>query len=73
MPDSVCLSCAEEIPEGECPECPNSKRPCGHHCDCSWVQDECCWCGAIFGDVDDPSFGRPRPVLPERALGEDGG
>lgn len=55
-----CLSCGEGMPAGECP---SSKRPCGHHCDCSWTQDVCDWCGAVFGDVDDPNFGRPaQPV-----------
>lgn len=29
---TVCLSCPEGMPEGECSE---SKRPCGHHCNCS--------------------------------------
>lgn len=43
-----CISCGEEIPEGDCPQ---SKRPCGHHCDCSWIHDICHWCGAEFGEV----------------------
>ncbi len=53
-----CLSCAEGMSRDECPE---SKRPCGHHCDCSWDQDECCWCGATFGEVGDPDYGVPKP------------
>lgn len=52
-----CLSCGEDMPRNECP---NSKRACGHHCDCSWEQDRCCWCGAVFGDVDDPDSGKPK-------------
>lgn len=31
-------------------ECPTSKRPCGHHCNCSWVHDSCHWCGVEFGE-----------------------
>ena len=39
----------------ECPpnECPNSQRPCGHHCNHSWSHDSCCWCGKEFSeDID---------------------
>lgn len=43
-----CISCGEEMPEGECPK---SERPCGHHCNCSWVHDACDWCGQEFGEV----------------------
>lgn len=51
MPDPVCSSCAEDKPRGECSA---SKRDCGHHCNHSWNQDECCWCGALFdGEGDD--------------------
>jgi hypothetical protein len=46
-----CLSCGD--PDAACNECPNSKRPCGHHCDCSWSLDICHWCGAEFGGDDD--------------------
>ena len=52
----TCLSCLEGNPRGECPR---SGRECGHHCNHSWDQDECCWCGAEFGDQDDPGFGVP--------------
>jgi len=45
--ETECVSCGEETPRAECPE---SKRPCGHHCNCSWVHDHCCWCGAEFGE-----------------------
>lgn len=38
----ICISCGEhEAPN----ECPKSKRPCGHHCNHSWEQDVCDWCG----------------------------
>lgn len=31
----------KEFPLGECKD---SKRPCGHHCNCSWIHDCCHWC-----------------------------
>lgn len=40
-----CTACGEESQKNECP---NSKRPCGHHCNHSWSHDECCWCGEVF-------------------------
>jgi hypothetical protein len=30
--------------------CTKSKRFCGHHCNCSWEQDSCCWCGYEWGE-----------------------
>lgn len=39
-----CLTCGELA--GAEGECPRSKRPCGHHCNCSWIHDCCHWCGA---------------------------
>lgn len=37
-----CATCGEiEGVEGECPE---SQRPCGHHCNHIWTHDACCWC-----------------------------
>jgi hypothetical protein len=47
-PGDECLSCPVVA---EARECAESKRPCGHHCNCSWTQDECCWCGEKFGEV----------------------
>ena len=47
--DQICTSCLEGQPKNECP---NSERPCGHHCNHSWEQDQCCWCGKEFGEVD---------------------
>jgi hypothetical protein len=41
-----CHSCGEE----NVGKCPNSKRPCGHHCNHSWSHDECCWCGEQWGE-----------------------
>ena len=41
-----CGSCGE-VPPGDCPK---SRRSCGHHCDCSWTLDTCCWCGQEFGE-----------------------
>ena len=46
-----CMSCAEAQPWDECPD---SRQSCGHHCECSWVHDRCCWCGATFGDDATP-------------------
>lgn len=45
---SDCLTCGEVV--GAEGECPHSKRPCGHHCNCSWVHDHCHWCGVEFGE-----------------------
>jgi hypothetical protein len=45
-----CASCEEGIPRDDCPQ---SKRPCGHHCNCSWTQDVCCWCGKEFDEEPD--------------------
>ena len=42
---SKCGSCGES-PENECPD---SKRPCGHHCNHVWTHDACDWCGQEFG------------------------
>lgn len=49
MNDDECITCGEGLPKGECP---SSRRPCGHHCNCSWVQDVCHWCGKEFGEGD---------------------
>lgn len=45
--DDECLTCGEL--DGAEGECPNSKRPCGHHCNCSWIHDCCHWCGGTGG------------------------
>jgi len=46
--DDDCSSCGEN---GEpLNECPQSRRPCGHHCNHSWSYDECCWCGKTWGE-----------------------
>ena len=42
-----CVSCPEGEPEDECPK---SLRSCGHHCNHSWDQDKCHWCGVEFGE-----------------------
>lgn len=44
--DVDCTSCLEQFPE----RCPESKRSCGHHCNHSWDQDQCCWCLKEFGE-----------------------
>jgi len=45
-----CVSCGEQMMRNECP---NSKRECGHHCNCSWSQDKCCWCGMEWSDEEE--------------------
>ena len=41
-----CGTCGEgDFPQNECPE---SKRPCGHHCNHVWTHDQCDWCGKHF-------------------------
>lgn len=42
LPEDDCLSCPEGIPTGECAK---SLRPCGHHCNHSWENENCHWCG----------------------------
>jgi hypothetical protein len=42
-PSEECVSCSEGLPGKECP---GSRRECGHHCNCLWSQDQCCWCSA---------------------------
>ena len=45
-----CISC-EEDPAPDDPvdydnyKCAKSKWACGHHCNHSWTNGECCWCG----------------------------
>lgn len=49
--DEECSTCAEgDYPKGECP---SSKRPCGHHCNCSWIHDCCHWCGGQYDEGPD--------------------
>lgn len=43
-----CATCGD--PAYSRNECPKSERPCGHHCNCSWVHDCCHWYGAEFGE-----------------------
>lgn len=47
-----CASCGEEVPA----DCPKSERPCGHHCNHSWIHDECCWCGKVWTAEDEPAL-----------------
>ena len=48
-PVEGCDTCSELGAE-DLNECPKSQRPCGHHCNCSWIHDCCHWCGAEFGE-----------------------
>jgi hypothetical protein len=50
--DDECDQCADEAefddPENEV--CPNSQRPCQHHCNHQYSHDHCHWCGAEWGE-----------------------
>ena len=48
MQSIACATCGEECQAWIGEQCQKSKRECGHHCNCSWTQDECCWCGKKF-------------------------
>jgi hypothetical protein len=50
--ENECITCIEDPPDARRGECPNSRRPCGHHCNCSWIHDACCWCGWKEGEGD---------------------
>jgi hypothetical protein len=56
--DEKCISC-EEDPDPNDPmdydnyKCLKSKRPCGHHCNHAWSHEECCWCKATFGPIEE--------------------
>ena len=51
---SGCASCGETDEK-----CEKSKRDCGHHCNCSWEFDECCWCGKRWDD-DEAAVDAPK-------------
>lgn len=57
--DLDCITC-EALLNEPIDRCPKSRKKCGHHCDHAWTHDQCCWCRAVFGDEDDPDFGKPR-------------
>lgn len=42
---AICIACAGQ-PDDE--PCTKSKRSCGHHCNHTWEDKPCCWCGAAF-------------------------
>lgn len=46
-----CESCGGN-PDALEQECPASPRKCGHHCNHSWTQDRCHWCGQEWGEND---------------------
>jgi hypothetical protein len=59
-----CASCGEDMPAGECP---NSQRPCGHHCNHSWSHEECCWCGEKWeGEEEERPERQPQAPPPKR-------
>lgn len=48
LPD--CADCANAAMGYDEDMCPNSRKPCGHHCNHSWSHDLCCWCPAEWGE-----------------------
>lgn len=48
--ENECIDCAEGVNPFD--KCPQSKRPCGHHCNCVWVHDHCHWCGMESEETD---------------------
>lgn len=51
--DDECWECdqeAEGLGTGEV--CPNSQRPCQHHCNHADTSDLCHWCGMSWGAED---------------------
>lgn len=53
MIDRACETCADpdDDPRDACPE---SKRPCGHHCNCTLNGSRCDWCGQEpYGEQSD--------------------
>ena len=63
--EETCISCGE--PGASTNECPGSKRPCGHHCNHSWEQDICHWCGREFGEdgIATRACLCPEPMQPQ--------
>lgn len=53
--EDECLTCGEM--DNAAGECPRSKRPCGHHCNCSWIHDCCHWCGAEMAEEGEYQIG----------------
>lgn len=63
--DPECDSCAEGVDD----VCPNSKRPCGHHCNHSWSDDSCCWCGKEWGEDGEEEMKENIKRLAEEFMG----
>jgi hypothetical protein len=47
--------------EGTDERCRESRRSCGHHCNCAWTHAICHWCDAEFGDT---------AVFPDEAMAD---
>lgn len=47
--DKIIVAAHEQMKSEEPPECPNSKRSCGHHCNHSWSHEHCHWCDKEWG------------------------
>ena len=61
-PEGECGSCAEFGDDTLKNECPASRRPCGHHCNCVWIHYGCDWCGARTNDDGDLIVPRYPPT-----------
>jgi hypothetical protein len=48
MDEADCISC-EQGEQGE-DVCPDSPRPCRHHCNHSWSHELCCYCKREWGE-----------------------
>ena len=59
MEDNECWTCGEGV--GSKNECPSSKRPCGHHCNCIWIHDVCHWCGIEVTEDGDLAYVAVEP------------
>lgn len=54
----LCATCSE--PDGGL-TCAQSRRSCGHHCNHSWTDDACHWCGVEFGEMVHDGDDQPTP------------
>jgi hypothetical protein len=61
--DDECFTCGEGD-EHPMDECPMAQRPCGHHCNHSWDQDCCHWCGGEVIEGEDGSVAWVSPHGP---------
>lgn len=68
-----CSSCPDIGGTAEIDLCPDSRSPCGHHCNHSWSHDVCDWCGTEWGEegAKSPASRAPETLdehLADRAI-----